>query len=155
VVVACVSSVARTRCEYCAAGNRRAADCRVVGSHSSLTRFADSLQAPPELQEEAASVVALYENFRAREGATMGEVVAAATALVEQFPAANRRAGGLRENPSLGVTSGPGSSTPVPVSDETAQRIASALEAFVALYARVHGEQNPLEEESSGEDDSD
>jgi hypothetical protein len=53
------------------------------------------------------------------------------------------------------VTPGPGSSAPAPVSDETAQRIASALEALVALYARVNGEQNPLEEESSGEDDSD
>ncbi len=108
-------------------------------------------QVPQELQGEAASVVALYEGYRARDGTTMDAVVAAATHLVDQFPAANRRSG-ARENPSLGHLPGRQDSTLAqPVSDETGQRIARALEALVALLAGVHGAPNPL----NGDSDSD
>lgn len=101
-------------------------------------------------------MVALYEGFRAHNtSTTVQDVRVAALHLVNQFPAALRRSGGLRENPSLGVIPGPGSSAPETVSEETAMRIARALEAIVALYAGVHGQQNPLEGDDDDDDDDD
>lgn len=79
----------------------------------------------------------------------MDNVRAAVRYLVDQFPVVNRRAGRARENPTLGH---PPASAPV-VSDETAQRIARALEAFVALYARVHSQENPLARDDSSDGD--
>jgi hypothetical protein len=106
--------------------------------------FATISQVPEELQEEAASVVALYEGFRAGNGTTVEDVREAALHLVEQFGAANRRSG-VVENPSLGVLPAPGANV---VSQETHERIARALEALVGLFAEAHQLQNPLEEDS-------
>ena len=124
-------------------------------------RVADVSQAPQELQEQAAAVVALYQMYRAHAGPTIDEVRQAAGELGELFPAANRRSG-VRENPSLGVlperqASNPAAAT---VSEETGQRIARAVEALVDLVAVHFGVPNPLVEEEyvgpdqDGESDS-
>jgi hypothetical protein len=59
--VRCLHAGTRTRCEYCAAGNRRSSDCVVVclaiaiDSHASRSPF--HLQVPDDLQGEASQVV--------------------------------------------------------------------------------------------------
>jgi hypothetical protein len=84
----------------------------------------------------------------------MVEVVAAATALVRQFSAANRRAGGVRENPSLGATPGRVSAAAsAQASQEVLERIARAAEALVGLFAEAYGLENPLDGDDDEDDD--
>jgi hypothetical protein len=92
-------------------------------------------------------VVDLYTQLRARAGPSRNDVRAAARHLVDQFAAADRRAGGVVENPSLGPVT-PRRRAPAAaaqVSQETLERIAVACEAIVALLAGVHGVENPLD----------
>jgi hypothetical protein len=149
-VVDCHTSRRRVRCDWCVGGNRRARECVVVGLHPSRVLLADDSQVPPELQGEAAAVVALYGQFRAHMGTTtIEEVRDAAQSLVDQFQPANRRSGG-RENASLGHLNAPLSG-----SQETDLRIVRALEAIVGLLAQANGVDNPLEGESSTSSDDD
>ncbi|KAL9099204.1 MAG: hypothetical protein Q9187_009531 [Circinaria calcarea] len=140
--VYCHHAGTRARCEYCVSGNRKAADCVVV---------------PEELQEEAASVVSLYQEFLGGNAATsLGDVVSAARHLCDQFRVATRRAP-ARVNAALGELPSRSAQAPSAVpalSEETGDRIATALEAIAALLARAHGLASPLEENSSAADEA-
>ncbi len=113
--------------------------------------FADDSQAPQELQGEAASVVALYQRFRARQGPSIQDVRDAAAHLVDTFPAAARRTT-VRENPSLGVLpprvastpAASAASAPALLTEATGREILRVLEVLVDLFAEANGLDNPL-----------
>lgn len=99
--------------------------------------------------------MALYESYLTHLTATtLADVHAAASRLVNQFQAANRRAGGQRINPSMGPLASGVVPAPAPLTEQTGERMAVALERLVSLLAGHLGQPDPYADLSDSSDES-